>query len=458
MHLDLKRVVAARRFGRGLGAYAANGFVPELVADFSTGRYWSDSDATDPLTLFAETSFRSGTATYFDSAGVMQTAADGEVRIRHTDPETGVSGVLIETESRTNVANYSKMNDFSLQSTSQTLGATTVEAGSQGITAEVVATGVERGIPYLDWRISGTENGTGTEFINIFNNCNLAASPGDMHATSIYLSLVGGTIPSDNYLQVFQHYRDASTLLSAPVTEIGSDITSTLKRYSVVSTAPASTTELDRGGVYARIPASASVDFTIRVGALQIEAITAANPYPSTYISTSGSTGTRNADGVLTIASSLMPSYGTAFSVAVQGQVSFGDNDQFANGYFYRWQEDTSNYAYAALRTSEGSGVGRLNFWQAESGTADSSKPGVDITPGPSVGFSVACRHGSTFIQGAQDGTAASADVTPTALADLSAIDFEIGFEFNGVISRFVVWAEDIEQAGVEAASLDPFG
>ena len=74
-------------------------------------------------------------------------------------------------------------------------------------------------------------------------------------------------------------------------------------------------------------------------------------------------------------------------------------------------------------------------------------------SPDINVPFSWASRNGSTFFNGAVDGTALTADLTPTALPDLSATDFDIGYKFMGNIGKVRVWADDIGDTGIAEAS-----
>jgi hypothetical protein len=51
----------------------------------------------------------------------------------------------------------------------------------------------------------------------------------------------------------------------------------------------------------------------------------------------------------------------------------------------------------------------------------------TDYSPDTNVPFNLAARHGSTFINGAHEGTLLTANTTPTILPDLSATDLELG-------------------------------
>jgi hypothetical protein len=75
------------------------------------------------------------------------------------------------------------------------------------------------------------------------------------------------------------------------------------------------------------------------------------------------------------------------------------------------------------------------------------------LTPGINVPFNISSRHGSTFINGAVDGVALTANTTPTALPDLSGTDLEIAQDFMGTIGQLRQFAGDVGDAGLEEAT-----
>jgi len=100
---------------------------------------------------------------------------------------------------------------------------------------------------------------------------------------------------------------------------------------------------------------------------------------------------------------------------------------------------------------ADGGRLGQLYARQIESSVADAVSTGINyFTPSANTAFSIAGRHGSTFVNAAEGGTALTEDTTPTALADLSAADFQIGSTFNGTISAIRVFADDIGDTGLE--------
>ena len=162
-------------------------------------------------------------------------------------------------------------------------------------------------------------------------------------------------------------------------------------------------------------------------------------PTPSSYILTTTSSATR-AGETLTIPSANLPYSATAMSIAMEGTMDG------ANLTFVSWQEGADNLI------SITSGASDFSFTQ-EAATVVDTVSGGSYTSGVNVPFSIASRHGSTFINGAVDGTALTENTTPVALPDLSTTDLNLGYDFMGTIKTFRMWADDISDVGIEEAS-----
>jgi hypothetical protein len=179
-----------------------------------------------------------------------------------------------------------------------------------------------------------------------------------------------------------------------------------------------------------------------------------AAPTPSSYIPTSGSTVTRSAD-VLTIPAANLP-WPTvaplAVSIQMDGRVTYADENAFNTASFFDWRLDTNNRLQIRLDTD--AGTGQVEFVQFAGGVFDGViSDGSVISPDVFEPFNIASRHGSTFINGAVDGTALTANTTPTALADLSASSMTLANKYNGTIRTFRMWAQDIGDAGLVEAT-----
>ena len=141
-------------------------------------------------------------------------------------------------------------------------------------------------------------------------------------------------------------------------------------------------------------------------------------------------------------------------SIQMQGEMTIADEDYIYEAEMVRWQLDANNYVKYRARTAADVNSFRLDSLQAVGGTVtpiNMQTPYADVNI--NVPFNIASRHGSTFINGAVDGTALTADLTPVALPDLSATDLQLGYDFMGTISLFRVWADDLTDAGIAEAS-----
>jgi hypothetical protein len=144
-----------------------------------------------------------------------------------------------------------------------------------------------------------------------------------------------------------------------------------------------------------------------------------------------------------------------AVSIQMDGRMTYADTDNAEEVLFLRWAKtENVNEIELQLRTSADR-TGEPSFLQRSGGVADSVVgPTTTVyTPGTLVPFNIASRHGSTFINGAVDGTALTADLTPVALPDLSATNLSLAYDYMGTIRTFRVWANDLGDSGIEEAS-----
>ena len=140
-------------------------------------------------------------------------------------------------------------------------------------------------------------------------------------------------------------------------------------------------------------------------------------------------------------------------SIQMDGRMTYADTDLGNLFKMYHWYSDSSNNIYTRLDGS-GSRTGQIDFYQ-EAGTVVDKVEGstTSYSPGINVPFNISSRHGSTFLNGAVDGTALTADTTPTALPDLSTTDLDLGYNFMGTIGKFRVWSDDLTDTGIATAS-----
>jgi len=132
----------------------------------------------------------------------------------------------------------------------------------------------------------------------------------------------------------------------------------------------------------------------------------------------------------------------------MEGTMTYADEDANVQSILYNWGGKSTG-VYAELDTA-GLNTGVIQFFSS----GDFVQSANVYDPGINVPFNISSRNGSTFINGAVDGVALTANTTPVALPDLSATDMDIGPDFMGTIKTLRVWADDLTDAGIEEATL----
>jgi hypothetical protein len=140
-------------------------------------------------------------------------------------------------------------------------------------------------------------------------------------------------------------------------------------------------------------------------------------------------------------------------SIQMQGRMTRESVNDSITAMPIRWTEDGNNQIRIWHDSSiAGNGI-RWDFVQEANNVIDQVSSGYINPFGILVPFNIASRHGSTFINGAVDGTALTANTTPTALPDLSSTDFNLAYDYMGTISMFRVWADDLADVGIAEAT-----
>ena len=141
-------------------------------------------------------------------------------------------------------------------------------------------------------------------------------------------------------------------------------------------------------------------------------------------------------------------------SIQMDGKMTYADTSNGQEVSFLNWSRNTNNFINARLDTV-GIRTGEVKFYQRDqiSGQDIVGTGSAAYAPGINVPYNIASRHGSTFVNGAVDGTALTVNTTPTALPYLQATDLNLGYDFMGTIGKFRVWSDDLTDTGIEEAS-----
>ena len=236
---------------------------PSLSLDFLSG-------ALDTAVTFT----RASTATYFNSAGVLTSAAINEPRADYNPTTLAARGLLVE-EARTNGIRNNTMQGAAIgvPGTNPTNWSTTPNVTLNGIAREVAGFGTEDGISYIDYRFSGTASAQ-TDVSIRFEALNaIAAASGQTWSHSFYSKLVAGSVGTLSAAFFYIIGTNGTTQTETIATITYSPTSSALRtqRFTGTGTAAnASTTHVANGSIL-RVPNGVAVDFTIRIGLPQLE-------------------------------------------------------------------------------------------------------------------------------------------------------------------------------------------
>jgi hypothetical protein len=139
-------------------------------------------------------------------------------------------------------------------------------------------------------------------------------------------------------------------------------------------------------------------------------------------------------------------------SIQMDGRVTYADEGT-TEIEFLNWEADSNNLIDLYLSAAS-TATGRLVYRQKNAGTSDVVETnGLIYSPGILVPYNIASRHGYTFVNGAVDGTALTADTTPVALPDLSSTDLDLAYDYMGTIRTFRIWDADLTDEGIAYVS-----
>jgi hypothetical protein len=244
-------------FGFGFGFPRSNSPAGGPTLNFQ----FAGSTTLNPLITFT----RASTSTFFNSAGVLTSAAINAPRFDYNPLTLAAQGLLIE-EARTNSIRNNTMVGAANPSTLPTNWG----GNSIGLTITIVGTGVQNGVTYIDVRYNGTTTGQfGT--LTFEPNNGVAASPSQSWTGSAYISLISGTLANISQVGIGLYYFDSTPVVLSS-NAFSAAITATLARYSGTGTTPASTAFVQPGFYFNTTGASGqAVDFTVRIGLPQLE-------------------------------------------------------------------------------------------------------------------------------------------------------------------------------------------
>ena len=213
---------------------------------------------------------RASSGWYFDSSGVLQSAATDVARFIHNPSTLALEGLLVEPP-RTNSIRNPRF-EGGVAGSPGTLP-TNFSAFNQGTLTRTLSFGSENGIPYMDVRLSGTTSTLSTQLLFEFVN-QIAAVSGETWALSVYVSRPAGSFSniSAARLQLNEH-NAASAYLGGSSVSILSASSSALRtqRFTHQRTLSNATTAYVAAALDLVFPSGVAIDITLRFGLPQVE-------------------------------------------------------------------------------------------------------------------------------------------------------------------------------------------
>ncbi len=240
----------------------------------------------DPRITFT----RASSGTFFDSNGVIQTAPVNTPRFDHNPLTRESLGLLIEEQRTNSIRNNTMVG--AVAGTPGTLPTNWFTYTSlTGLTHQIVGTGIENGITYIDYKLSGTASGVGSYNLFLEALGQIVATPSQVWTSSGYFKLVTGSLTNIVNIACGSQSRTAAGgFIAQYSTSFTAD--STLKRSSNTTPALPATTERVVPVIIINVSAAAAIDLTLRIGLPQLEL----GAFATSVIPTTTAAATRSAD------------------------------------------------------------------------------------------------------------------------------------------------------------------
>ena len=375
---------------------------------------------------------RASSGTFVDSAGVIQTATTNVPRFDH-NPTTGESLGLLVEEARTNSIRNNTMVG-AVAGTPGTLPTNwSVATSATGLSSQIIGTGTESGIAYIDIKWTGTPSTSGAIQHLFEANTNTAAISGQNWTASVYQRLVGGTIPGSTSLLVVERSAANVFLTSSSTSTTTTDSALINQRFIHSRTLNNASTAYVNARLDVNVASGVAIDFTLRIGLPQLEQGT----FATSVIPTTTATVTRSAD-VASITGTAFSSWyrqdeGTVFADVAVAQPSTGGNQ-----FVFR----TSDNGYSNAIAINIPGQAQLST--ASGGTFDGSASSVASLVA-NVSAKIGAAYTSNNLGLSLNGATAVIDTSatiPTALnrADIGSDHAGVNRVKAGTIRRLTYW------------------
>ena len=223
-------------------------------------------DGTGDFTVSRTTSPVTNQSTRVNALGQIELVADNVPRLDYPIGG-GCPALLVEPAATNSIRNNSMVG--AVAGSPGTLPTNFTEFTQAGLSREIVATGTESGIPYIDYRIFGNANSNATRFLAFESTTQIVASSGQRWTNSVYAKVVSAPNPPSQYSLYIVERNASGGSITSQVANIS--IGSSLTRFELNSAPLGATTERVQPTIAFLVSNAQSYDFTIRIGYPQME-------------------------------------------------------------------------------------------------------------------------------------------------------------------------------------------
>lgn len=378
---------------------------------------------------------RASTGSYFDSAGVLQSAAINTPRLDYNPTTLAAQGLLIEEQRVNSIRNNTMVGaSAGVAPTNWTQWNATVN----GVTIASSAAGTENGIAYVDVAVSGTCTLSGTaQTPGLESTTQIAATIGQTWTESVYWTLVSGSLADSSFsIRITETDAGGASLVSGDGTAIVPSVgnlrsarythTRTLTNASTAFVAPRLRFGFVNGTAYS---------FTLRVGLPQMEQ----GAFATSVIPTTTASVTRSAD--VARVNTLSPWYNQTEGTVYAESAVFSVNTQTQLVWQVLGGADSTS-----LRSPQTTGARlRANVGNTFSGAAT----GAAITNNTFIKYAVAWQGLSGRLQSGATGEDITAATTVSA-TQLNIGNLAGGSFLNGYIRRITYYPRRLSNAELQ--------
>jgi len=418
--------------GQTLTDFALDGTNPDVLFSPRASLY-HDGEAAEFADL--ATFSRSGTATYYDSEGILQTAADGVARTdahRYVEGQWVRGGLLLETEARTNLCTSSSDFDGPQFSDQNNLAEFLQEGDGPRGTGTMFRMQKETESALGLW----IDFNPGPVSTSTWHTVSCYARKGSL--TWFMFWTVGFTSPANGEVYFDLENGVVGTEdgpLIGDIEQVGPDLYRV--SMSFLTDSSDTTGSIRFGGCNGDGDRDApSGPGHVFIDHLQFEQ----GSKPSSPIFTDGSTATRSAESVVMPAAAAGHS-STAMTYRFTGALTYEDvGSNNAARFFYRAAETINDGEIVVNVDTSGGRVGEYRVVHRAAGSDVASFRSEQITPGVNKEVDVIGRWTNTDVSVVSNGTVFGTDAAPSAAPAVADRDLAIGDIYMGYVETLAIW------------------